>query len=221
MVAIPLHLSPFGVVDRGPLGTLLPSSWYAGCNTDALRQWCYRLCVSSYLCIPLLQEKIGWFPMAVEFTVCMHAKSLQLCLTLCNPLDNNPPGSSVHVILQAKILEWVAMPSSRGSSQPKDWACISYVSCTGRWVLYLMCHLGSPAVMLSPFQSNLSQILPSLNCVILFSDLQVALCLTTWSLPTFATLSHIILIPAHFISVNRPPRTSLFFFFNFFLLVGG
>ena len=81
-----------------------------------------------------------------------------------------------------------------------------------------MCHLGSPAVMLSPFQSNLSQIFPSLNCVILFSDLQVALCLITWSLPTFATLSHIILIPAHFISANGPPRTSLFYFFKFLFI---
>ena len=50
----------------------------------------------------------------------MCAKSLQSCLTLCNPLDCSPPGSSVHGILQARILEWVAMPFSRGSSQPKD-----------------------------------------------------------------------------------------------------
>ena len=39
---------------------------------------------------------------------------------LCNPMDCSPPGSSVHGILQARILEWVAMPSSRGSSQPRD-----------------------------------------------------------------------------------------------------
>ena len=42
----------------------------------------------------------------------------QLCLTLCDPMDSNPPGSSVHGILQARILEWVAMPSSRGFSNP-------------------------------------------------------------------------------------------------------
>ena len=41
---------------------------------------------------------------------------LHLCLTLCDPMDCSPPGSSVHGILQARILEWVAMPSSRGSS---------------------------------------------------------------------------------------------------------
>ena len=47
---------------------------------------------------------------------CVHAKSLQSCLTLCHPMECSPPGSSVHGILQARILEWVAGPSSRGSS---------------------------------------------------------------------------------------------------------
>ena len=42
------------------------------------------------------------------------------CLTLCDPMDCSPPGSSVHGILQARRLEWVAMPFSRGSSQPRD-----------------------------------------------------------------------------------------------------
>ena len=43
------------------------------------------------------------------------------CVWLCNPTDCSPSGSSVHGILQARILEWVATPSSRGSSQPRDW----------------------------------------------------------------------------------------------------
>ena len=43
----------------------------------------------------------------------------QSCLTLCNPMDCSPPGSSVHGILQARILEWVAIPFFRGSSQPR------------------------------------------------------------------------------------------------------
>ena len=46
--------------------------------------------------------------------MCVHAKSLQSYLTLCNPVDHSLPGSSVHGICQARILEWVAMPSSRG-----------------------------------------------------------------------------------------------------------
>ena len=44
----------------------------------------------------------------------------QLCPTLCNPMDWSPPGSSVHGILQGRILEWVAISFSRGSPQPKD-----------------------------------------------------------------------------------------------------
>ena len=49
----------------------------------------------------------------------------QSCPTLCDPMDWSPPGSSVHEILQARILEWVAMPSSRGSSQPRDGTQVS------------------------------------------------------------------------------------------------
>ena len=50
----------------------------------------------------------------------MHAESLQSCLTLCDPMDCRPPGSSVYGILQARILEWVVISSSRGSSRPRD-----------------------------------------------------------------------------------------------------
>ena len=66
----------------------------------------------------------------------MHAKSLQSSLTLCNPMDGSPPGSSVHEILQARILEWIAMLSFRGSSQPRDRTCVSYIFCIGRRLLY-------------------------------------------------------------------------------------
>ena len=52
--------------------------------------------------------------------VCVRAKLLQLYLTLCDPMHCSLSGSSVHGILQARILEWVAMPSSRGSSQFRD-----------------------------------------------------------------------------------------------------
>ena len=47
-------------------------------------------------------------------------KSLQSCPTFCDPMDYSLPGYSVHGILQARILEWVTMPSSKGSSQPRD-----------------------------------------------------------------------------------------------------
>ena len=56
--------------------------------------------------------------------------------------DYSPPGSSFHGILQARIWEWVTMLSSR------NWTCVSYVSCSDRWVLYCSCHLGSPSNLL-------------------------------------------------------------------------
>ena len=59
--------------------------------------------------------------------------SAQSCLTLCNPVDCSPPGSSVHGIPQARILEWVAIPFSRGSSQPRDG---THISCLLRWHVY-------------------------------------------------------------------------------------
>ena len=66
----------------------------------------------------------------------MCAKLLQSCLTLCDPMDCHPPDSSVHGILQARMLEWVPMLSSRGSSQPRDRTQASSVSCICRQVLY-------------------------------------------------------------------------------------
>ena len=68
------------------------------------------------------------------------AKLLQLCPILCYPMDSSLPGSSVHGILQAKILEWVAMPSSRASFQLRDRTHVSYVSCIGRQVLLPLAH---------------------------------------------------------------------------------
>ena len=68
----------------------------------------------------------------------VSGKSLQLCPTLCNPMDCSPPGSSVHGILQARILEWVAMPSSRGSFPPRygtHFSCIAgeFFSTSATW----------------------------------------------------------------------------------------
>ena len=66
-----------------------------------------------------------------------RAKSLQSCPPLCNPMDCSPwTGSFIHGILQARTLEWVAVPSSRGSSRLRDWTHVSYISCIGRQVLY-------------------------------------------------------------------------------------
>ena len=91
--------------------------------------------------LKLLIPKYGGFDIALRKepqnsraeVVC--AKSLQSYLTLCDPMDGSPPGSSVHGILQARILEWVAAHSSRGS-WPRDGTRVSCVSCISRCVLY-------------------------------------------------------------------------------------
>ena len=63
---------------------------------------------------------------------------------LCDYMDYSPASSSVYGILQARILEWVAIPFSRGSSQPRDQ---TWVSCIGRQILYHLSHQGRPSCM--------------------------------------------------------------------------
>ena len=84
-------------------------------------------------------------------------------LTLCDLMDCGPPGSSVHGILQARILEWVAMPSSRGSSRPRDRTC---VSCTAGGFFPIWegaFSLGAPASS-SPCSPLLQPQLPPDHC---------------------------------------------------------
>ena len=64
----------------------------------------------------------------------------QSYLTLCNPMDCSPPCFSVHGILQARILEWVAIPFFSRSSRPRDWTQVSHV---GRQILYYLSYQGS------------------------------------------------------------------------------
>ena len=70
----------------------------------------------------------SWQPWTLAY---MHGKSLQSCPALCDPMDCSLPGSSVHGILQARILEWVAISFSRAPSWPRDQNRISYISSTG------------------------------------------------------------------------------------------
>ena len=71
---------------------------------------------------------------------CMCAQSYP---TLCNSIDYSPQGSFVHGILQARVLEQVAIFFSRGSSPRRDPTPISCISCIGGRILYHWCHLGS------------------------------------------------------------------------------
>ena len=84
----------------------------------------------------------------------VSAKSLHLCLTLCDPMKWGPSGSSVYGILQERIVGWVSMTSSRGSSWPRDQTHISYISCIGRWVLYHLRYLWSPKYVLTAIKNE-------------------------------------------------------------------
>ena len=100
-----------------------------------------------------------------------HSSYVQLFVTL---MDSSPSGSSVHGILQARILEWVAMPSSKGSCWPKDWTRISYISCIGRQVLYHQHHLGIPYCL---FESE------SESCSVMSDSLQPHGLYSPWNSP--------------------------------------
>ena len=77
---------------------------------------------------------------------CVRVRAVaQFRLTLCNPKDYSLRGSSAHGILQERILEWVAIPFSRGSSWPRDWTHISCVFRIGRRILYCCTPWGTPS----------------------------------------------------------------------------
>ena len=97
------------------------------------QEWCQHSGVRVYVCVCVC--------MYLCVCVSVHAQS---CPTLWDLIDHSLPGSCVHGIFHARILKWVAISYSRGSSQPKDQTHVSYVSCIGRQVLYHQCHLGSP-----------------------------------------------------------------------------
>ena len=82
---------------------------------DSLRFGPWPLFFPTWSCLYLQLQFLATWSESVKVLVS------QLCLTLCDPMDCNPPASSVHGITQARILEWVAIPFSRGSSQPRGW----------------------------------------------------------------------------------------------------
>ena len=84
----------------------------------------------------------------------VHAGLLQSSRTLCNPVDYSPPGSSVHVILPARILEWVSMPSSKASSWPSNQTCV-YCIAGGFFTSWAIRETqGSGYIALNPYPSS-------------------------------------------------------------------
>ena len=86
-----------------------------------------------------------------------RAKLLRLRPTLSNPMGRSPPGSSVRGFFQARILKWVAMPSSKGSPQCRDQNHISHISCIGRWILH---HLAPFTDWMGTFSCGLNECRP-------------------------------------------------------------
>ena len=93
--------------ERPSLSTFFPS-W--GIITD----------LKKFFFAALIDNKCAARHHIFNMKTCVSVLSHQSCLTLCDPRDCSPPGSSVHGILQARILEWVAISSFRGSSWPRD-----------------------------------------------------------------------------------------------------
>ena len=79
--------------------------------------------MSCLFCFTKIKHCIYWF---IYYWNKMYLVA-RSCLTLCDPMDCSLPASSVHGILQARTLEWVAMPSFRGPSQPRDWTQASHI----------------------------------------------------------------------------------------------
>ena len=115
-----------------------------------------------------LIDTVPWY-----MHVCVCAQLLQSRPALCDPTDCSPPGSSVHGILQTRTLEWVAMPSSRGSSWLRErthvsyWVCAIDPSSCKKWahvpqLLKLVPPIASKSQLLSPYATTTETCAPSL-----------------------------------------------------------
>ena len=112
-------------------GFCFTSAWISHWHTYVSSLWNlpltpshpFRLSRSTWPELPVSYSK---FPLLSILHMCVLVA--QECLTLCNPMDCSPPGFSVHGILQARILEWLAIPFSRESSQPRDWTWVSFIA---------------------------------------------------------------------------------------------
>ena len=126
-VLSPLSASPARAVSLGSV------FWPLVCQPRPhlvqFQRCCWGLCISPAGRPPTPALKFSCLCCAVDCCCCLVPQS---CPTLCHPMDHGLPGSSVHKILQARILEWVAISSSRGSSQPEHG---THVSCIGRRIL--------------------------------------------------------------------------------------
>ena len=142
----------------------------------------------------------------------MSVKSFQSCPTLCDPMDCSPPGSSVHGILQARILEWVAISSSRGSSQPRDQIrLLGLLHC--RWILYHWASGEALIMILSCFYYLSLSLIPSQK-VMGYSPKEWKLIYNHWKDKT-----HQICVTLGFLQLLIEPQFFTFWYLEIFLPV--
>ena len=130
-----------------------PHHWVCGCVhlSSLLLVLCFSCPASGFFIqlVLLVSSSINWFEgkpsQSGQIIInkgslpARKACAMRVCYVtavVCDPMDCSPPGSSVHGILQARILAWAAVPFSRGSSRPGDWTPVSCASCIGKQVLY-------------------------------------------------------------------------------------
>ena len=83
---------------------------------------------TKHFSVTFIPNTIHWKIRLLPEKVKVKVLVTQSCLTLCKPMHCGPPSSSVHGILQARMLEWIAMRSSRGSSQPRNQTQVSHIA---------------------------------------------------------------------------------------------
>ena len=139
-----------------------------------------------------------FFPWCLKFWVLIA----QLCLTLCNPIDCSPLGSSVHGVFQARILEWVAISFSRGSSWPRDQ---TQVSCIAGRLFVLSVQFSSVAQLCRLFADPwIAACQASLSITISQSSLKLT------SIESVMPSSHLILCCPFFLLPPIPPFIRVF-----------
>ena len=116
-VAIPFSRESAQPRDRSQV-SCIAGGFFTILATGEIHNTVYTVCIA-----PLF----AW-SFSLKSSEVKSSEVAQSCLTLCDPVDCSPPGSSVHEIFQARILEWVAISFARGSSQPRDWTWVSLIA---------------------------------------------------------------------------------------------
>ena len=137
----------------------------------------------------LVQSSQSWYYLYLGSEKTVNMLVTQSCLTLCDPMDCSPPGSSVHGILQARILEWVATSYPRGYSQLRDGTCVSCISYFGRHILYH--HVTWEIPQLCTLSTGHMGTCVSCRCLLVAMSLTglITFSLKPTSLPLFSTSS--------------------------------